>query len=88
MIDLDTDIKILEDIFEEEHCEVRHSTPGIALWCAECSHQVVAKLEHTCSGKSGLVCQNTVDSAYSTLMKVVCRGCRQPILDCWTFLPL
>lgn len=89
MIDelIDVDIKILEDIFEKKHCEVMHDRPGIARWCAPCSHQVVATLEHICSGRSGYVCQSVVDSAHSTGLSVVCKNCRLPILDCWIFEP-
>lgn len=88
MIAEDLDTRLLEDIFEEEHCEVQHDRAGVKQWCAPCTHQVVARLEHSCNGKSGLVCAATVESAYLTDEWVICRACRSQILECWTFIPV
>jgi len=86
--DIDVSLVLLEEILEEPHCEVMHDKPSIATWCDPCTHQVTATLVHQCNGKSGNVCQATVDSALRlTGGRVVCIACRRPVQDCWLILP-
>lgn len=87
--DLDIELVVLEDIFQEPHCDVEHDLYSVQRWCGPCTHQVVAILSHRCNGKSGRVCQEVVDSAGKLEnLNLVCRGCQKHVDECWVFLPI
>lgn len=78
------DPHILEEMLDVPHCETHHERDGVVKWAGECTHEVVARL--TYHGKSGLICQNTVNG-YLTLIAHTCAGCKRPIEECWEVIP-
>lgn len=79
----DIDLVLLEEMYDQEHCEVKHYLERVQKWCAPCSHEVVATLHHSCSDVRGLVCQAVLDSLEKRGGIMKCRGCGGPVNECW-----
>ncbi len=80
----DITVEQLEDMLNEEHCQVVHNAPS---WPrSTCSHKPVARLYMTCVDATGYMCLNMVQL-------VAAQGerqceCHRPVKDCYKILPL